>query len=111
MRKRRRLILWIRLLSGLVFLLKSYTDQRNSVPLRDFKQPYASARCLAYGCDPYSETETQRIFIQAGGNLAEDTEVFVPYSALYPPPAPYLLEPIGMLPYPIAKRLWVTPMV
>lgn len=108
MKSRRRLILWIGLLSGIAFLLKTYTDQRHSVFLRDFKQPYASARCLAYGCDPYSEAETQRIFIQAGGNPAEDTQVFVPYSALYPPPSLYLMEPIGMLPYPLAARVWMT---
>lgn len=108
MSSRRRLILWIGLLSGIAFLLKTYTDQRHSVFLRDFKQPYASARCLAYGCDPYSEAETQKIFIQAGGNPAEDTQVFVPYSALYPPPSLYLMEPIGMLPYPLAARVWMT---
>lgn len=108
MRSRRHLILWIGVLSGIAFLLKTYTDQRHSVFLRDFKQPYASARCLAYGCDPYSETETQRSFVQAGGNLAEDAGVFAPYSALYPPPSLYLLEPIGMLPYPLAARVWMT---
>jgi hypothetical protein len=108
MSSRRRLILWIGLLSGIAFLLKTYADQRHSVFLRDFKQPYASARCVAYGCDPYSEADTQRIFIQAGGNPAEDTHVFVPYSALYPPPSLYLMEPIGMLPYPLAARVWMT---
>ena len=71
----------------------------------DFKQPYASARCLLTGCDPYSEGETHAAFLAAGGP-DNDAVVFDPYSALYPPFSLVALMPFAALPWPTAHTLW-----
>src|SRR5579875_1623012 len=67
-----------------IFLVKGHHDEHAVLQLRDFKQPYASARCLTHDCDPYSETDTRSQFIQSGG-VDDDEAVFRPFSALYPP--------------------------
>ncbi|WP_158615413.1 glycosyltransferase family 87 protein [Acidipila sp. EB88] len=90
----------------LFFLCRGYDDERTVLQLRDFKQPYSSARCLLKGCNPYSEAETEAAFVQAGGDNS-DVRVFEPYSALYPPFSFAVLAPVAALPYPVAARVWM----
>ncbi len=93
------------LLGIAVFLVKGYRDERTVLHFRDFKQPYASARCLLHGCNPYDEKDTHADFLRARGK-DEDTEVFRPYSALYPPFSLAMLAPVAALNYPAAHLLW-----
>ncbi len=87
------------------FLVRGYHDEREALHFRDFKQPYASARCLLTGCDPYSEPATRAAFLAAGGR-DDDKIVFDPYSALYPPFSLVALLPVAALPYPTAHAVW-----
>lgn len=88
------------------FVLRGYKDEQHVLQFRDFKQPYSSARCLLHGCNPYSELDTHAEFLRAGGS-DEDSEVFVPYSALYPPFSLAVLTPLAALPYPVAHTVWL----
>jgi hypothetical protein len=103
---RRSLLMLVVLLGALVFSVKGVRDERHVLKFRDFKQPYASARCLLHGCNPYSETDTRAEFLRAGGT-DDDVEVFRPYSALYPPFAFALLAPLAALPYHAAAEVWL----
>lgn len=94
------------ILGCLIFLVLGYHREPRVFHFRDFKQPYASARCLLHGCDPYSESATEAQFVAAHGRDTDKT-VFVPYSALYPPPSLLLLTPIAALPYPVAQPVWM----
>ena len=89
-----------------VFVARGHHDELLADHQRDFKQPYASARCLLDGCDPYSEKDTRLSYLRAGG-INDDPVVFDPYSALYPPFSLALLVPIAALPYPIAQNVWL----
>lgn len=93
--------------ASILFLdLRGIHDEREVLRFRDFKQPYASARCLLEGCNPYSEDDTRRAFIAAGG-VDNDQEVFQPFSALYPPFSFALLAPLAALPYHAAETAWL----
>ncbi len=106
MRRPQRLLVFALVLAGvLVFLYRGYHDEREALHFRDFKQPYASARCLLTGCDPYSEADTRAAYLAAGG-VDDDKVVFDPYSALYPPFSLAALAPVAALPYPAAHAVW-----
>ena len=92
-------------LAVLAFIGKGYKDEHVALHFRDFKQPYASARCILHGCDPYTEDATEREFVQAGG-VDDDSVVFQAYSSLYPPPSLMVLTPIAALRYPVAHAVW-----
>ncbi len=105
-RHSKRALFWLLVLLGvLAFVVKGYRDERVVLHFRDFKQPYASARCLLHGCDPYSESDTRAEFLRAGG-LDTDAVVFQPYSALYPPFSFVVLTPVAMLEYRVAHAVW-----
>ncbi len=102
----RRFLVFALVLAGvLLFVLRGYHDEREALHFRDFKQPYASARCLLTGCDPYSEADTRAAYLAAGG-VDDDKVVFDPYSALYPPFSLAVLAPVAALRYPAAHALW-----
>lgn len=103
--RRSTILLLVVLLSVLVFVGKGYRDERTVLHFRDFKQPYASARCLLHGCNPYSEPDTLAEFLRAGGDNS-DAVVFQPYSALYPPFSFALLTPLAALNYHAAHLVW-----
>ncbi len=104
-RVQRVLALVLALLAVLAFTGRGYQDERAALHFRDFKQPYASARCVLTHCDPYSEPDTRAAFLAAGG-VDDDKVVFDPYSALYPPFSLLALTPIAALPYPVAHTVW-----
>jgi hypothetical protein len=97
---------FIVLLGCLAFTVLGVHRESRVFHFRDFKQPYASARCLLFHCNPYSEQDTQAEYLSTGGPN-NDALVFVPYSALYPPPALLLLAPVAALPYPAAHAVWM----
>ncbi len=104
-KRRRSLLLALIFLSTLAFLAKGYHDEHLALHFRDFKQPYASARCLLHACNPYSETDTRTQFLSAGG-ADDDAQVFRTSSALYPPFSFALLTPIAALNYHVAHIVW-----
>ena len=101
---RRALVLCLLALGVALFNVRGHLDERLALRSIDFKQPYASARCLLEGCDPYSESQTHAAFTRAHGT--DDYGVFVPYSALYPPFSLEALTPLAALPYGEAHALW-----
>ncbi len=101
----RSTLLILAVFGAIVFAVRGYHDEREALHFRDFKQPYASARCLLTGCDPYSEPATRAAFLAAGGT-DDDKVVFDPYSALYPPFSLAALAPVAALPWPAAHALW-----
>ena len=96
----------ITLLGCLVFIVLGFHREPRVFHFRDFKQPYASARCVLKHCNPYSESDTEKQYFAAHGP-DNDHLVFVPYSALYPPPSLLLLTPVSALPYPVAQTFWL----
>ncbi|HEY0785404.1 MAG TPA: glycosyltransferase family 87 protein [Acidobacteriaceae bacterium] len=102
--KRRGLALALLLLSLAFFIVRGYENEYSVLRSIDFKQPYASARCLLKGCDPYSESQTHQAYSEAHGT--DDEGVFVPYSALYPPFSLAVLAPLAALPYGAAHTIW-----
>ena len=100
-----RTMVLIALLGVLAFVARGYVDELGALHFRDFKQPYASARCVLRHCDPYSETDTRAAFLAAGG-VDDDPIVWSPYSALYPPFSLAALTPIAAMPYPVAHAVW-----
>ena len=109
MRPYRVAFAYLLVLAGcLFFVIKGRHDESLTLQSVDFKQPYASARCLLKHCNPYSETDTRAAFIDAGGALGRESRwLFVPYSALYPPSTLALLAPFAALPYPAAHNVWL----
>ncbi len=101
----RYLALLLALVGVLAFAVRGYHDETEALHFRDFKQPYSSARCVLTGCDPYSEKDTHAAFLAAGG-IDNDSIVFDPYSALYPPFSLVALAPVAALRYPAAHTLW-----
>jgi hypothetical protein len=96
----------ITLLGCLVFAVLGFHREPRVFHFRDFKQPYASARCVLKHCNPYSESDTEAQYFAAHGP-DNDRLVFVPYSALYPPPSLLLLTPVAALSYPAAHAFWI----
>jgi hypothetical protein len=105
-RSHRALAWLVVLFAAAFFIVRGMHDEREVLKFRDFKQPYASARCLLKGCNPYSEIDTEKAFVQAGG-VDTDAKVFEPYSALYPPFSFAVLTPIAALRYPVAEKVWL----
>ncbi len=101
----RFLALALALFGALAFVVRGYHDERETLRFRDFKGPYASARCLLEHCDPYSEEQTHAEFLAAGG-VDQDRVPFDPYSALYPPFSLVALTPVAALPFPVTHALW-----
>ena len=104
--RRRTASLILVLLAAVIFSGKGYHDEHAALHSRDFKQPYASARCLLHGCNPYNEADTRSEFLGAGG-IDDDVQVFRPYSALYPPFSFAVLAPLAALKYPTAHAVWL----
>jgi hypothetical protein len=98
-------VLFVVFLGALLFLVRGRHDEKEALQFRDFKQPYASSRCLLHGCNPYSERDTRAEFLKAGG-VDNDFQVFRPFSALYPPFSFAVLAPIAALDWHSAHQAW-----
>ncbi len=104
-RSMRVLVFLLASLGVLAFVTRGYKDERVALHFRDFKQPYASARCVLTHCDPYSEPDTRATYLASGG-VDDDKIVFDPYSALYPPFSLVALLPVAAFTYPLAHTMW-----
>jgi hypothetical protein len=93
-----------------VFLLLSFLFVTNSPnPMKDFKSSYYSARCLLQHCDPYRESEVLRIYQAEGVDYplddAKDRVAATRY--VYPPTVFSFTIPFAMLPWKMARILWI----
>jgi hypothetical protein len=71
----------------------------------DFVPVYAGARCLVHGCDPYTPSQLEPEFFQAGGVPSDlpSWQIDVP---VYPPSTFLALAPIALLRFPVARLIW-----
>ncbi len=105
-RSKRLLSLAIVLAGCLLFAVRGYRDQRETLQSFDFKPVYSGARCLIDGCDPYDSAVLQREFLAHGGD-PHDLRPFRRFNANYPPSALALLTPLALLPFGPAHLLWL----
>lgn len=94
------------LLIGFVIITVRHTD------LMDVRSAYVSSQCfLDSHCDPYKPGDLMRKYLDSGGNLPNDnlgreTLAFETRN-LYLPPALALAVPFALLPYTLARLVWV----
>jgi hypothetical protein len=77
--------------------------------MQDFKVVYYPARCLLQGSDPYKESEVLRTYAAEGGEYPSETatnRVNVTRN-IYPPTAFSFTVPFAMLPWRMARILWM----
>jgi len=105
-------------LDGLVFLLLGSAafvllgtalSSTSLGAMIDFRGLYYQDRCLLQHCDPYSESEVQRIVLAEGGVRSSDNPnaLLVLKRYEYPPPAFFLTIPFALLPWGPAHLLWL----
>jgi hypothetical protein len=110
MTKARRDGLIFLLLGSAVFVLLGTALSSTSLgAMVDFRGLYYPARCLIQRCDPYNESEVQRIVLAEGGVRPSDTPnaLLVLKRYVYPPPAFILTIPFALLPWGPAHELWL----
>lgn len=92
-----------------ILLLGYLLVTTSPTPMKDFKSSYYSTRCLMQHCDPYQEREVLRIYRAEGGESplesATNREAATRY--VYPPTAFSFTAPLAMLPWGIARILWI----
>ena len=99
------------LLGTLGSLFTSFRLHNTYIFGADFRALYASSRCMAVGCDPYSGAATRQQFITHGGSVFEvgiaPESPFTDNYLDYPPMSLFYLMPFGLLPWRIAWYVWL----
>ena len=93
-----------------VFLLLGFLFVTNSpIPMQDFRVIYYPARCLIQHGDPYKEGEVLRIYRAERGEKPLETTADrqIVTRHVYLPTSFALTAPFAMLPYGIARILWL----
>ncbi len=91
----------------LFFAVRGYHDEKTTLQSFDFKPVYSSTLCLIEGCDPYDSAQIEQAYLRHGGD-ASDLRPFRPYNANYPPSALFLVLPLALLPFPLARTVWLS---
>lgn len=97
-------------LGSAIFLLASLamavTPNANCV---DFKAVYFASRCMLRGVNPYDTEQFLRVYKEEGGDRAEDSakERSVVTTYINLPTGLIAITPFGLLPWKIARILWV----
>jgi hypothetical protein len=102
--------LYLLLIGSLTFLLLGIALESSAPsPLADFRALSYPARCLVQGCDPYMESEVLRLYLAEGGTSPSDTAKarHIATQNPYPPTALFFTLPIAMLPWGLARILWI----
>ena len=100
---------YLLLLGSLVFVLLGAALERvASSPMMDFRAIYYPARCLLQHCDPYQQSELNRICQAEGAFASQDTarEWLMITLYVYLPPTFALTVPFALLPWVPAAILW-----
>lgn len=97
--------------SSVVLLLLGFLlTTRSPIPMGDFKSSYYAARCLIQHVDPYREGEVFRLYQAEGADLpfksAMDRLTATRY--VYPPTMFAFTVPFAMLPWRLARVIWMT---
>jgi hypothetical protein len=71
----------------------------------DFLVVFSAARCWLHGDNPYSAGDLAVNARAAGVDVGE--AYFADHPSLYPPPALAILAPFALLPWTIAKVMWI----
>lgn len=104
---RRRILGFCLVLVGcLLFAVRGYHDQNLALKSFDFKPVYGSTRCLIDGCDPYDSVQIEQEYLKHGGD-GSDVRAFRPFNANYPPSALFLVIPLALLPFDVARVIWL----
>ncbi|MGA8940632.1 MAG: glycosyltransferase family 87 protein [Acidobacteriaceae bacterium] len=105
--RRRRILGFCLVLVGCMFFgVRGYHDQKLALQSFDFKPVYSSTRCLIDGCDPYDSVQIEQEYLQHGGD-GSDLRPFRPFNANYPPSALFLVIPLALLPFEVARAIWL----
>ena len=103
--------LWLLLLGGsvVVLLLAFLLTTHSPTPMGDFKSSYFAARCLIRHVDPYREGEVLRIYQAEGGDLPfrSATDRLTATRYVYPPTTFVFTVPFALLPWGLARILWM----
>jgi hypothetical protein len=102
--------LYFLLIGSLVFLLLGLAmEPVVSAPLTDFRALYYPARSLIQHHDPYQEGEVLRVYQTEGGDHPSDSRETrqVATQNPYPPTAFTFTIPFAMLPWGLARMLWI----
>ena len=93
------------LLIGFVIISVRRTD------LMDVRSAYISAHCFTERCDPYKQGDLMRAYIASGGAVPADRQgietLGFETQNLYLPTALAVVAPLSLLPYELARPLWV----
>lgn len=102
-------LIFLLLGSAVFVLLGTALSSASLGAMVDFRGLYYPARCLIQHCDPYNESEVQRIVLAEGGARPSDTPnaLLVLKRYVYPPPAFFLTIPFALLPWGPAHVLWL----
>lgn len=95
--------------SILLLLLYSPPITPNSIAYWDFESSYLASRCLTQGCDPYKASEVLRVsqMDSAGPPFEGEINREIVTHFMYPPSALAVMVPFAMLPWKIARVLWM----
>jgi hypothetical protein len=102
--------LYLLLLGSVAFLLLgTIMVNANAAAMVDFKVLYYPARCLIQHGDPYNEAEVMRISqAEAGANTWDPANVRHIGRYIYFPTTFSVSVPLAMLPWGLARALWIT---
>jgi hypothetical protein len=93
-----------------LFLLLGFILVTTSpIPMVDFRAVYYPARCLIQNCDPYREDQVQRVYQAEEGEKALESTTHPPVVThyMYPPTSFALTVPFALLPWGIARVVWL----
>ena len=76
---------------------------------KDFKPSYFSARCLIEHCDPYKESDVERVYRLEGEARPDESELNreIVTRYVYPPTSFVVASPFALLPWGSARMLWM----
>jgi hypothetical protein len=102
--------LYLLVLGIIVFLLLGTALENASPrPAQDFKLVYYGTRCLMRQCDPYNPTDLIRFYASEHAISRDDNAITRETEAqyLYPPTAGSVIMPFALLPFGVARLLWL----
>jgi hypothetical protein len=96
--------------AGVVVLLLGFLIvSPTPATMQDLRVVYYPARCLLQHCDPYRESEVLGVYRAEGGEHAAETaadrEIVIRH--IYPPTAFSFTAPLAMLPWRVARVIWM----
>jgi len=102
--------LYLLFLGGLVFILLGLSMENVArSPLADFRGLYFPTQCLLQHCDPYSQSDVQRIYQASGVDRPFDPKKVrqIATQSVYLPTVFSFSLPFAILPWSIAHVLWL----